>query len=115
MKQLYKSWSINSKYSKLEVTKQFVKLSRGISSENYDVLLEQYIVLIDNDVKSLYKKINSQARFSNTLEIEEFLNKREIYAKMKILIDEKLGSCNRKSISSILFTLFRNDIYSFNI
>ena len=115
MKIIYNAFSIDTNYSKLEASKQFVKLSKELSNESYDLLLEQYIILIDEDVRRYYKKVNSQARFSNTREIEDFLNKRKTYAKMKILIDEKLGSCNRKSISSILFTLFRNDIYSFNI
>tara|TARA_B110000902_G_C13774592_1_gene385687 strand:+ start:38 stop:385 length:348 start_codon:yes stop_codon:yes gene_type:complete len=115
MRHIYNAFSIDAKYSKLEATKQFIKLSRGMSNENYDLLLEQYMILIDEDVRNYYKKINSLKRFSNTQEVEGFINNQTTYAKMKALIDERLGACNRNNISSVVFTLLRKEIYDFSL
>ena len=114
MKHIYTTFSIDASYSKLEATRKFIKQSKGLSNESYEALLEQYIILIDKDVRILYLKMNPQKRFTHLGELDDFLNKHKTYIKMKSLIDEKLGFCNRNNPLSVVFTLLRKELSPFN-
>ena len=64
--------------------------SRRITTNNYDLLLENYMILIDKDIRDLYIKMNPQKYFTHKGDIDDFQNKHNTYIKMNNLIDEKL-------------------------
>ena len=108
MNHIYNTFSIDSNYSKLQATIRFLKLSRSISIENYDQLLEHYLILIDKQVRAVYFRLNTQKRFRNISELTDFMNNEKTYAKMKDLINDKLGDVNRtKPISVVLYLNFK--------
>ena len=70
-------------------------MANKVSMDNYDLLLENYMILIDKEIRELYIKMNPQKHFTHSGEVDDFLNKHNTYKKMKNLINEKLGSCDR--------------------
>ena len=105
MKHIYNTFDIQPNYSRLSATWRFLKMANKVSMDNYDLLLESYIILIDKDVRDLYIKMNPQKNFSHSGEVDDFLNKHQTYIKMKNLINEKLGSCDRNNPLSVVFCL----------
>jgi len=57
-------------------------MSKRVSMSNYDLLLENYMILIDKDVRDLYIKMNPQKHFTHIGEVDDFLNKHNTYIKM---------------------------------
>ena len=114
MRNIYKIFEIDANYTRLNVTWRFLQMSKQVSMKNYDLLLENYVILIDKDVRILYLKMNPQKRFTHLGELDDFLNKHKTYIKMKSLIDEKLGFCNRNNPLSVVFTLLRKELSPFN-
>ena len=113
MKHIYNTFEIQPNYSRLSATWRFLQMSKRVSMNNYDLLLENYMILIDKDVRDLYIKMNPQKHFTHTGEVDDFLNKQKTYIKMKNLIDEKLGSCDRTNSLSVVFCLNFKALVSF--
>jgi len=83
-------------------------MSKKVTMNNYDLLLENYMILIDKEIRYLYIKMNPQKRFSHTGEVDDFLNKHATYIKMKNLIEDKLSSYNRyKPLSVVLYLNYK--------
>ena len=105
MRNIYKIFEIDANYSRLKATWRFLQMSKRVSMNNYDLLLENYMILIDKDVRDLYIKMNPQKHFTHIGEVDDFLNKHNTYIKMKGLIDENLRSCNRNNPLSVVVCL----------
>ena len=79
--------------------------------KNYDLLLENFMILIDKDVRDLYKQMNTRKKLRCYDEDGDLLNRHRAYMKMKKCIANKLKGCNPKKPMRVVLHLHIKGLY----
>lgn len=116
MRHIYQALGLKSNYTRYSASRRFLKLAtKSLSLKDYEILLENYMILIDEDIRTLYKKMNINKNFTTHKDVNDFLKRHDSYERMKLLIEQKLQGANIRNPYSVIYHLNKKILCPFSV